>query len=137
LRRENRNSLIHRRTSIFPRWTSTWTPLDVKHVSYCNVKPLRRVRKNGKAWIPKHSITTICLPMSPAEHPTYIKEEKRNAPANSAGRQLDSSWTSEMSPAALPIAFHVRDLRFHTTDLSLNGLPILLLGMVGFAAGPV
>jgi hypothetical protein len=33
------------------------------------------VRKNGKAWIPKHSITTICLPISPAEHPTYIKDE--------------------------------------------------------------
>jgi hypothetical protein len=81
----------------FPRWTSRWTPLDVKHVSYCHVKPFRRVRKNGKAWIPKHSITTICLPISPAEHPTYIKDEsgrRRSTPLDvkipPAGRQLDS-----------------------------------------------
>jgi hypothetical protein len=54
----------------FPKWTSTQTPLDVKHVSYRDVKPFRRVPKNGKVWIPKHSITMICLPISPAEHPT-------------------------------------------------------------------
>jgi hypothetical protein len=55
-------------TPNFPRWTSS--PLDVKHLSYCDVKPFRHMRENGKVWIPKHSITTICLPISPAEHPT-------------------------------------------------------------------
>jgi hypothetical protein len=33
--------------SIFPRWTSKRTPLDVKLVSYCD-KSFRHVRKNGK-----------------------------------------------------------------------------------------
>jgi hypothetical protein len=69
------------------------------------------MRKNGKVWIPKHSVATICLPMSPAEQPTYIKEEKRKAPVNSAGRQnfpadvnWIPSWTSEkeLAPATLP-----------------------------------
>jgi hypothetical protein len=50
-------------------------PLVLKRTT-CDVKPFRHVRKNGKVWIPKHSITTICLPISPAEHPTYIKEAK-------------------------------------------------------------
>jgi integrase len=53
------------------------------------------VRKNGKAWIPKHSITTICLPISPAEHPTYIKDEsgrRRSTPLDVKIPQLDVNW---------------------------------------------
>jgi hypothetical protein len=79
-------------TPNFPRWTSRWTPLDVKHASYCDVKPFRHARKNGKFWIPKHSITAICLPISPAEHPTYIKDEKgrrRSTPLDVKLSQLD------------------------------------------------
>jgi hypothetical protein len=76
----------------FPRWTSNQSPLDVKHASYCDVKPFRHARKNGKSWIPKHSITAICLPISPAEHPTYIKDEKgrrRSTPLDVKLSQLD------------------------------------------------
>ena len=96
-------SFHYQTASIFPRWTSRWTPLDVKHVSYCHVKPFRRVRKNGKAWIPKHSITTICLPISPAEHPTYIKDEsgrRRSTPLDVKIPQLDVNWIPKLTRGA-------------------------------------
>ena len=59
---QNPKTLCFQSTSIFPSWTSSHTPLDVKHVSYCDVKPFRHVRNKGKVWIPRHSVTTICLP---------------------------------------------------------------------------
>src|SRR5689334_8368155 len=84
-------------TPSFPSWTSTQTPLDVKHVPYCDGNPFRAPTENGKVWIPIYSITTIYLTISPAEHPTDIyKDEsgrRRSTPLDvksSAGRQLDS-----------------------------------------------
>jgi hypothetical protein len=54
-----------------------------------------------KVWIPRHSITRICRPILPAEHPIYRKEEKgsrRSTPLDVKISQLDAnsipSWTS-------------------------------------------
>src|SRR5262249_22391168 len=44
--------------------------------------------------IPKHSITAICLPISPAEHPTYIKDEKGRRRSTPLDVNFPS-WTSE------------------------------------------
>ena len=80
-----------------PRWTSITYRIATLSLS--------GARKNGKVWIPNHSITTVYLPISCATHPTYIKEEKgrrRSTPLDvkiaaavskldvNAGRQLDS-----------------------------------------------
>jgi hypothetical protein len=61
------------------------------------------VRKNGKFRIPKHSITTIYLPISPAEHPTYIKDEsgrRRSTPLDVKIPQLDVNWIPKLARGA-------------------------------------